>query len=153
MNNKTFNLKLCFLSDDAGGIILSLCNYFQQISPSKLDVEHSELLLYQNMVLREAGRPEKALQHLTDYGIQMHDKLVVREIKGTGTLLFTIIMTLVIVGIHHYFLLSVLIVKLFKWHSILKHHNKMRLKMLKSKLIEFKVPFWGMVSLKRMKTN
>ena len=62
--------------------------HFQQISPSKLDIEHSELLLYQNMVLREAGRPEKALDHLQEYEAQMHDKLVVREIKGT--LLFTI---------------------------------------------------------------
>ena len=40
------------------------------------------------MVLREAGRPEKALEHLSEYEAQMHDKLVVREIKGT--LLFTI---------------------------------------------------------------
>lgn len=55
----------------------------QNISPSKLDVEHSELLLYQNMVLREAGRPEKALDHLQEYEAQMHDKLVVREIKGS----------------------------------------------------------------------
>ena len=81
-------MKLWFLFEYVGVIILSLCNYFPQISPSKLDVEHSELLLYQNMVLREAGRPEKALEHLSEYEAQMHDKLVVREIKGT--LLFTI---------------------------------------------------------------
>ena len=35
------------------------------------------------MVLREAGRPEKALEHLMEYESLMHDKLVVREIKGT----------------------------------------------------------------------
>lgn len=40
------------------------------------------------MVLREAGRPGKALEHLHEYEAQMHDKLVVREIKGT--LLLTI---------------------------------------------------------------
>lgn len=55
----------------------------QNISSSKFDVEHGELLLYQNMVLREAGRPEKALEHLLDYEPLMHDKLVVREIKGS----------------------------------------------------------------------
>ena len=35
------------------------------------------------MVLREAGRPQKALDQLTSYELLMHDKLVVREIKGT----------------------------------------------------------------------
>lgn len=53
-----------------------------QISSPKFDIEHGELLLYQNMVLREAGRPGKALDHLTEYETLMHDKLVVREIKG-----------------------------------------------------------------------
>lgn len=53
-----------------------------QISSPKFDIEHGELLLYQNMVLREAGRPDKALDHLMEYEPLMHDKLVVREIKG-----------------------------------------------------------------------
>lgn len=53
-----------------------------QISSPKFDTEHGELLLYQNMVLREAGRPGKALDHLMEYETLMHDKLVVREIKG-----------------------------------------------------------------------
>ena len=53
-----------------------------QISSPKFDIEHGELLLYQNMVLREAGRPDKALDHLMQYEPMMHDKLVVREIKG-----------------------------------------------------------------------
>lgn len=53
-----------------------------QISSPKFDIEHGELLLYQNMVLREAGRPGKALDHLMEYEPLMHDKLVVREIKG-----------------------------------------------------------------------
>lgn len=34
------------------------------------------------MVLREAGRPAKALEHLTEYESLMHDKLIVREVKG-----------------------------------------------------------------------
>ena len=54
-----------------------------QISSPKFDIEHGELLLYQNMVLREAGRPDKALDHLMQYEPMMHDKLVVREIKGS----------------------------------------------------------------------
>lgn len=49
---------------------------------SKVDAEHGELLLYQNMVLREAGRTSKALEHLIEFASLMHDKLVVREIKG-----------------------------------------------------------------------
>lgn len=60
--------------------------FLPQISSSKVDVEHGELLLYQNMVLREADRPAKALEHLTDYESLMHDKLVVREIKGVAHL-------------------------------------------------------------------
>lgn len=55
----------------------------QNISSPKYDIEHGELLLYQNMVLREAGRPQKALDQLTSYELLMHDKLVVREIKGS----------------------------------------------------------------------
>ena len=57
--------------------------HLHQISSPKYDIEHGELLLYQNMVLREAGRPQKALDQLTSYELLMHDKLVVREIKGT----------------------------------------------------------------------
>lgn len=55
----------------------------QHISMSKVDAEHGELLLYQNMVLREAGRTSKALEHLIEFASLMHDKLVVREIKGS----------------------------------------------------------------------
>lgn len=58
-----------------------------QISSPKFDIEHGELLLYQNMVLREAGRPDKALDHLMQYEPMMHDKLVVREIKGRFNIL------------------------------------------------------------------
>lgn len=46
------------------------------------DYEHSELLLYQNMVLREAGLLEEALNHLNKYEEQICDKLSVLETKA-----------------------------------------------------------------------
>ena len=48
----------------------------------QLDYEHSEMLLYQNMVMVEAGLEEEALQHLSDYDRQILDKLAVQEMKG-----------------------------------------------------------------------
>ena len=46
------------------------------------DYEHSEMLLYQNMVMVEAGSYKEALQHLSEYGSQTLDKLSVQENKG-----------------------------------------------------------------------
>ncbi|KAF8791900.1 N-alpha-acetyltransferase 15 like protein [Argiope bruennichi] len=46
------------------------------------DYEHSELLLYQNMVMREAGNLEDALSHLNKYEEQICDKLSVMETKA-----------------------------------------------------------------------
>ncbi|XP_058055500.1 N-alpha-acetyltransferase 15, NatA auxiliary subunit [Anopheles bellator] len=46
------------------------------------DYKHSELLLYQNQVIREAGNYEKALQHLKECGRQVLDKLAVQETMG-----------------------------------------------------------------------
>ena len=46
------------------------------------DYEHSELLLYQNMVMREAGNYEDALNHLNKYEDQICDKLSVMEARG-----------------------------------------------------------------------
>ncbi|XP_051982527.1 N-alpha-acetyltransferase 15, NatA auxiliary subunit-like isoform X2 [Xyrauchen texanus] len=54
----------------------------QQTSPDKMDYEYSELLLYQNQVLREAGLWKEALEHLTNYEKQICDKLAVEETKG-----------------------------------------------------------------------
>ncbi|KAI7789254.1 Narg1b protein, partial [Triplophysa rosa] len=54
----------------------------QQTSPDKVDYEYSELLLYQNQVLREAGLMREALEHLTTYEKQICDKLAVEETKG-----------------------------------------------------------------------
>lgn len=54
----------------------------QQTSPDKVDYEYSELLLYQNQVLREAERYKEALDHLYTYEKQICDKLAVEETKG-----------------------------------------------------------------------
>lgn len=54
----------------------------QQTSPDKLDYEYSELLLYQNRLLREAGLFKEALDHLTNYEKQICDKLAVEETRG-----------------------------------------------------------------------
>ena len=54
-----------------------------QTSPDKVDYEYSELLLYQNQVLREAGLFKEALEHLTTYEKQICDKLAVEETRGT----------------------------------------------------------------------
>lgn len=53
-----------------------------QTSPDKVDYEYSELLLYQNQVLREAGLYKEALDHLGTYEKQICDKLAVEETKG-----------------------------------------------------------------------
>ncbi|XP_053679641.1 N-alpha-acetyltransferase 15, NatA auxiliary subunit [Anopheles nili] len=46
------------------------------------DYKHSELLLYQNNVIQEAGNYEQALQHLKNYKQQILDKLAVQESMG-----------------------------------------------------------------------
>lgn len=59
-----------------------------QTSPDKVDYEYSELLLYQNQVLREAGLYKEALDHLSSYEKQICDKLAVEETRGLLNLLF-----------------------------------------------------------------
>ena len=46
------------------------------------DYEHSEMLLYQNMVLIEAGMHKEALEHLEKYDKHIVDRLAVLETKG-----------------------------------------------------------------------
>lgn len=58
-----------------------------QTSPDKVDYEYSELLLYQNQVLREAGLYKEALDHLNNYEKQICDKLAVEETRGAWILL------------------------------------------------------------------
>lgn len=63
-----------------------------QTSPDKVDYEYSELLLYQNQVLREAGLFKEALDHLISYEKQICDKLAVEETKGGSSKLHTSIL-------------------------------------------------------------
>ncbi|XP_033217109.1 N-alpha-acetyltransferase 15, NatA auxiliary subunit isoform X1 [Belonocnema kinseyi] len=46
------------------------------------DYEHSELLLYQNMLIQESGECEQALRHLDKYSDQICDKITVKETYG-----------------------------------------------------------------------
>ncbi|XP_069061436.1 N-alpha-acetyltransferase 16, NatA auxiliary subunit isoform X2 [Pleurodeles waltl] len=54
----------------------------QQVPPNKIDYEYSELILYQNQVMREADLFQESLDHIEAYEKQIGDKLVVEEIKG-----------------------------------------------------------------------
>ncbi|XP_023649340.2 N-alpha-acetyltransferase 16, NatA auxiliary subunit-like [Paramormyrops kingsleyae] len=54
----------------------------QQVPPNKIDYEYSELLLYQNTVMREANLFEESLKHIETYEKQICDQLMVEEIKG-----------------------------------------------------------------------
>ncbi|XP_077621798.1 N-alpha-acetyltransferase 16, NatA auxiliary subunit isoform X3 [Crocuta crocuta] len=54
----------------------------QQVPPNKMDYEYSELILYQNQVMREADLFQESLEHIETYEKQICDKLLVEEIKG-----------------------------------------------------------------------
>ncbi|XP_077014482.1 N-alpha-acetyltransferase 16, NatA auxiliary subunit isoform X3 [Tamandua tetradactyla] len=54
----------------------------QQVPPNKIDYEYSELILYQNQVMREADLFQESLNHIEIYEKQICDKLLVEEIKG-----------------------------------------------------------------------
>ncbi|XP_046520714.1 N-alpha-acetyltransferase 16, NatA auxiliary subunit isoform X4 [Equus quagga] len=54
----------------------------QQVPPNKIDYEYSELILYQNQVMREADLFQESLEHIETYERQICDKLLVEEIKG-----------------------------------------------------------------------
>ncbi|KAM5278003.1 N-alpha-acetyltransferase 16, NatA auxiliary subunit isoform 5-T5 [Hipposideros larvatus] len=54
----------------------------QQVPPNKIDYEYSELILYQNQVMREADQFQESLEHIETYEKQICDKLLVEEIKG-----------------------------------------------------------------------
>lgn len=62
-------------------LLCSVCTCIQT-SLDKVDYEYSELLLYQNQILREAGLYKEALDHLNNYERQMCDKLAVEETRG-----------------------------------------------------------------------
>ncbi|XP_005366096.1 N-alpha-acetyltransferase 16, NatA auxiliary subunit [Microtus ochrogaster] len=54
----------------------------QQVPPNKIDYEYSELILYQNQVMREADLFQESLEHIETYEKQICDKILVEEIKG-----------------------------------------------------------------------
>jgi hypothetical protein len=54
--------------------------YFLQ--KAAYDYEHSELLLYQNMVIQESGNAAAALEHLHKYKDQICDKTTFLETQG-----------------------------------------------------------------------
>ncbi|XP_036310672.1 N-alpha-acetyltransferase 16, NatA auxiliary subunit isoform X9 [Pipistrellus kuhlii] len=54
----------------------------QQVPLNKIDYEYSELILYQNQVMREADLFQESLEHIETYEKQICDKLAVEEIKG-----------------------------------------------------------------------
>lgn len=54
----------------------------QVSTKNSFDYEYSELLLYQNMVMREAGLLEEALQHINTYKEFICDKVNSLEIRG-----------------------------------------------------------------------
>ncbi|XP_064126140.1 N-alpha-acetyltransferase 16, NatA auxiliary subunit isoform X5 [Loxodonta africana] len=53
-----------------------------RVPPNKIDYEYSELILYQNQVMREADLFQESLEHIETYEKQICDKLLVEEIKG-----------------------------------------------------------------------
>ncbi|XP_026679216.1 N-alpha-acetyltransferase 16, NatA auxiliary subunit [Diaphorina citri] len=61
--------------------ILEAFRKTQQVTNS-YDFEHSELLLYQSMVIQDSGDLEEAVKHLDRFKEQIHDKLTVEETYG-----------------------------------------------------------------------
>ena len=54
-----------------------------QVKP--FDYEHSEMLLYQNMVMMDAGMYQEALDHLDTYDKQILDRLSIQEARGKSS--------------------------------------------------------------------
>jgi peptide alpha-N-acetyltransferase len=62
---------------------LSIIEEFSKTQQNKkYDYETSEFLLYENMVLREAGLFNKAIEHLNKNDVYIVDKLCVEELKA-----------------------------------------------------------------------
>ena len=53
-----------------------------QVKP--FDYEHSEMLLYQNMVFMDAEMYKEALEHLATFDKQIVDRLSLKETKGSS---------------------------------------------------------------------
>ena len=63
----------------------SRTNFITQFQIKPFDYEHSEMLLYQNQVMVEAGMYKEALEHLKTFNDQICDRLSVQETKGRST--------------------------------------------------------------------
>lgn len=65
-------------------IALTVINEFKkgQSEIPQFDYEHSELLLYQAMIMLEAGKENAALEHLNQYSNEIVDKISLLEMKG-----------------------------------------------------------------------
>ncbi|KAJ1368485.1 hypothetical protein KIN20_029620 [Parelaphostrongylus tenuis] len=57
------------------------------LQPSSYDFEHSELVLYQNMILCEAGQLEEALSKLEENAAVIVDKVTYMERRGKSSYL------------------------------------------------------------------
>lgn len=53
-----------------------------KIPPPTSDMEHSEAVLYKNVIMAEAGKVEQALEHLEKVGHRISDVLAVMEMKA-----------------------------------------------------------------------
>ena len=51
-------------------------------TPHVADMEHTEAVLYKNAILSEAGKVDKALEHLEKHGYRITDVLAVMEMKA-----------------------------------------------------------------------
>lgn len=58
----------------------------QQENKPKFDIEHTEMLLYQNLILRNQGKTEESVDHFEKFFDIMTDKLKVKEIKASQLL-------------------------------------------------------------------
>ncbi|KAA0194377.1 hypothetical protein HAZT_HAZT002244 [Hyalella azteca] len=70
------------LLKDYSSALKILEEFRKTMQKNTYDYEYSELLLYQNMVMREAGLLEEALEHINTYKESICDKVTSLEIRG-----------------------------------------------------------------------
>lgn len=70
------------LLEDYKNALNILYTFLDQQKGSNYDYEHSELLLYQNLVIQESGELKEALKHLESSQDQIVDKLTLKENLG-----------------------------------------------------------------------
>ncbi|CAO4368453.1 unnamed protein product [Caenorhabditis nigoni] len=59
-----------------------IAEYIKNNTPSGYDFEFSELILYQNLIMREAGQPDVALQKLEENAAHIVDKVAYMETRA-----------------------------------------------------------------------